>query len=64
MATRNTNKAAESKAGKGYEKPNKKDAGFTRPSSTADKTGSGGSKSTSKNKGAASETPGSTRRPK
>jgi hypothetical protein len=63
MATQNTTKAG-GNAGKGSVKPNKKDSGSTRRSSTADKTASGGSKSTSANKGAASETPGSTKRSK
>ena len=64
MATGNTSKAKPSQAGKGLEKPNKKDSGATRPSSTSAKSGSGQSKSTSKDKGAATETPGSTRKAK
>jgi hypothetical protein len=47
---------------KGYSKPNKTRSGATRPSSTAAKTGSGQSKSGAADKGAISETPGSTRR--
>jgi hypothetical protein len=46
---------------KGYVKPNKTSSGGTRPSSTAAKTGSGQSKSGSADKGAISETPGSSK---